>query len=111
VSTWSYYAAAVFGPQRGPLLLAAASVTAPYDDGASAMLEHVLGIHVDAEARCLYASPDATSVDGTSLYDLVFATTPPTRVQSKAITTVRIANQDRRVWGSGEGRGVWFVIF
>jgi hypothetical protein len=89
---------------RGPLLFAELSPIAPIRPEGSTLLEQALGIRVDAESRCAYADAQGRMVAGADsvieLWDLVFATTPPTRVECGATATLAFDGHDYRVSSS-----------
>jgi hypothetical protein len=58
-------------------------------------------------------SPEYLAGDSTALWDVVFATSPPTRARSQTLTPVRIGDRDYKVWSFGEtgaGPPLWFVV-
>jgi hypothetical protein len=96
--------------QGGPLVLASAIVfAAPFDGTTAAMLETLVGVPVAAEERCTYA---IDALDGTPmpLWDVVFQTDPPQRVQSGTVGTIELDGREYDVWAWGQDY-VSFTIY
>jgi hypothetical protein len=75
------------------------------------VIERTIGIGVQAQAHCDYASPSESGSSATSLWDLVFATAPSTRLGTETVGTVAIAGVDHHVWFMSQGSEVYLHVF
>jgi hypothetical protein len=107
----NYFVGALRGPQHGPLVLAVASAPAPFSATDAAIIEQTIGIGMQAQARCDYANLGESGSSATSLWDLVFATTPTTRLATETVGTVPIAGVNHHVWFSSQSYQISLQVF
>jgi hypothetical protein len=99
--------------ENGPLLIAGAGVfPIPFADEVAADLEALLDVPVRAERACDYVEVYPARDEPTALWDLVFETSPRTRIRTNQIATVMLDGQEYSAWfDSSIGLEASFSVF
>jgi hypothetical protein len=99
--------------ENGPLLIAGAGHhPVPFDDDLAAGLEALFDVPVRAERGCDYAEAYPARDEPIALWDLVFDTTPRTRIRTGEIATLTLDGQEySAAFESGLGIEVTFSVF
>jgi hypothetical protein len=96
-------------PQRGPVVIGRVAAIPPFDAATMMAASEALGIAVGAEWRCDYGIAES---GGIASWDIVFNTSPPTRVPSETITPVQIGGRDYKAWASAPSTDyIWVVVY